>query len=87
MLSEINYSLTSHYGHLSITDSSFGLRNAKNHTFPTLYSTDTSVKWTIGSVPLASILKRFHCKRIVFAIETACYINLTVGSYCFNRMG
>ena len=23
------------YGHLSITDSSFGPRNAKNHTFPT----------------------------------------------------
>jgi len=25
------YSLTSPYGHLSIKDSSFGLRNAKNH--------------------------------------------------------
>ena len=29
------YSLTSPYGHLCITDSSFGPRNAKNHTFPT----------------------------------------------------
>ena len=29
------YSLTSPYGHLSITDSSFGPRNAKNHTFHT----------------------------------------------------
>ena len=29
------YSLTSPYGHLSIKDSSFGFRNAKNHTFPT----------------------------------------------------
>ena len=28
-------SLTSPYGHLSIMDSSFGPRNAKNHTFPT----------------------------------------------------
>ena len=29
------YSLTSPYGHLSITDSLFGPRNAKNHTLPT----------------------------------------------------
>ena len=29
------YSLTSPYGHLSITDSSYSPRNAKNHTFPT----------------------------------------------------
>ena len=29
------YSLTSPYGHLSIMDSSFGPRNAKNHTLPT----------------------------------------------------
>ena len=31
----IGDSLTSPYGHLSITGSSFGPRNAKNHTFPT----------------------------------------------------
>ena len=88
MLSGINYSLTSPYGHLSIMDSSFDPRNAKNHTFSAkLYNMDTSVKWTIGSVPLVSVLKRFNCKRIVFAIKTACYINLTVGDYHFNRMG
>ena len=29
------YSLTHPYGELSITDSSFRPRNAKNHTFPT----------------------------------------------------
>ena len=28
-----------------------------------LYNTDTSVKWTLGSVPLVSILKRFDCTR------------------------
>ena len=30
---------------------------------PYLYNTDTwsSVKWTLGSVPLVSVLKRFHC--------------------------
>ena len=32
--------LTSPYGHLSITDSSFGHRNAKNQTF------STSIIWT-----------------------------------------
>ena len=44
----VTYSLTSPYRHLSIMDSSFGLRNAKNHTFPSyLCKTDTSVKRTI----------------------------------------
>ena len=28
---------------------------------PYLYNTDTSVKWTLGSVPLVSVLKRFDC--------------------------
>ena len=50
------YSLTSPYGHLSITDSSFAPRNTKNHTF-----SDTSVKRTLGSVPLFSVLKRLDC--------------------------
>ena len=55
------YSLTSPHGHLSITDSSFGARNAKILTFPTsVYNTDTSVKRTLGSVPLVSVLKRFE---------------------------
>ena len=42
------YSLTSPYGHLSITDSSFGPRNAKNHTFP------ASIIRTLASVTLVS---------------------------------
>ena len=57
----LKYCLTSPYGHLSITDSSFTARNAKNHTIPYLYNADTSVKQTLGSVPLVSILKRFDC--------------------------
>ena len=28
---------------------------------PYLYNTDSSVKWTLGSVPLVSVLKRFYC--------------------------
>ena len=54
------YSLTSPYGHLSITDSSFG-QKCQNSYIPYLYHTDTSVKRTIGSVPLVSVLKRFDC--------------------------
>ena len=57
----INYRLTSPYGHLSITDSSFGPRNAKKSHIPYLYNTDTSVKRTLGSVPLVSVLKSFDC--------------------------
>ena len=57
----INYRLTSPYGHLSITDSSFGPRNAKKPHIPYLYNTDTSVKRTLGSVPLVSVLKSFYC--------------------------
>ena len=37
-------------------DSSFAPRNTKNHTF-----SDTSVKRTLGSVPLFSVLKRLDC--------------------------
>ena len=58
------------FGHLyntdpSIMDSSFGPRNAKNQCqksyIPYLYNMDTSVKRTLGSVPLVSVLKRFDC--------------------------
>ena len=49
------YSVTSPYGHLSITDSSFGLRNAKNHTFP------TSKIWTCTFV---SIIEGFFQENI-----------------------
>ena len=55
------YSITSPYRHLSIMDSSFGPRNAKNHTSLPVYNMDTSVKWTLGSVPLVSVLKRCDC--------------------------
>ena len=54
-LSVYIYSLSSPYGHLSITDSLFGPRNVKNHTFP------TSIIRTLGSVRLVSVLKSFHC--------------------------
>ena len=37
------YSITSPYRHLSIMDSSFGPRNAKNHTSLPVYNMDTSV--------------------------------------------
>ena len=33
---------------------------------PYLYNTDTSVKQTLGSVPLASVLKRFDCNQFAF---------------------
>ena len=42
------------------TDSFFGPRNAKNHTFPTSIIR-TPLKRTIGSVPLVFVLKKFDC--------------------------
>ena len=46
----------------SITDSSFGPRNAKNRTFSTsIIGPDTCVKRTLVSVPLVYVLKRFDC--------------------------
>ena len=49
-------------GHPSITYSLFGTRNTKNHTFPSsIIRTPQSVKRTVGSVPLLSVLKRFDC--------------------------
>ena len=54
----VNCRLTSPYGHLSITDSSFGPRNAN---IPYLYNTGTSVTRTLGSVPLVFVLKSFDC--------------------------
>ena len=35
---------------------------------PSLYNTDTSVKRTLGSVPLVSVLKRFDCKLYFFIL-------------------
>ena len=60
VIKKICHSLISPYGHLCITNSSFGPRNTKNHTFPTSI-TDTSIKRTLGCVPLVSVLKRFDC--------------------------
>ena len=55
----------SFYGPLSITDSLFGRRMTKIiHSDPYLYNTGTSVKRTIGSVPLVSVLKKFDCSLI-----------------------
>ena len=56
-----NYTLTSPYGHFSITDSSFGPRNEKKPYLPYIYDTDTSLNRTLGSVPLVSVLKRIDC--------------------------
>ena len=60
------------YRHLSITDTSllrtplyYGLfvwsQKCQKSYIPYLYNTDTSVKRTLGSVPLLSVLKRFDC--------------------------
>ena len=58
----VPYSLTSPYGHLSITDSLFGPRKCQKSYIPYLCNTDTFiVKRTLGSVPLVSILKKFDC--------------------------
>ena len=39
----------------------------KSYT-PYLYNTDTSVKRTLGSVPLVSVLKRFDCGKNVLVV-------------------
>ena len=51
------YSVTSPYGHLSIMDS---LKYQKSY-IPYHLNTDTSIKRTLGSVPLVSISKRLDC--------------------------
>ena len=52
------YSLTSPYGHLYNTDTSL-LRTVR--LVPECQKSYTSVKRTLGSVPLVSVLKRFDC--------------------------
>ena len=64
----ILYSLTSPYGHLSITDSSFEPEMPKI-IHPYLYNTDTSVERTLGSIPLMSVLKRFDCNFSVHIVD------------------
>ena len=60
------YSLTSPYGHLYNMDTSliyYGQfvwsQKSQKSCIPYLYNTDTSVKRTLGSAPLVSVLKRF----------------------------
>ena len=36
--------------------------------FPYLYNTNTSVKWTLGSVLLVSVLERFDCTSLCLSI-------------------
>ena len=85
------YSITSPYRHLSIMDSSFGPRNAKNHTSLPVYNMDTSVKWTLGSVPLVSVLKRCDCMPLGWITKSmhcfACWggsMSLYVFYYCIS---
>ena len=64
------YCLTSPYSHLYNTNTSLLLtvclvpEKPKSY-IPYLCSTDTSVKQTLGSVPLVSVLKRFDCIVVV----------------------
>ena len=59
------YSLTSPYGHLYSMDTSYRQfvwsQKEQKSCIPYLYYTNTSVKWTLGSVPLVSVLKRVDC--------------------------
>ena len=65
------YSQTSRYGHLYNIDTSLlrtvrlVLEMPKISCIAYLYNTDTSVKSTLGSVPLVSVLIRIDCIRIV----------------------
>lgn len=55
------YSQTSPFGHHKIKDSSLSLsENQDSYNF-LLYNTDTSIIRALRSVPLLSLLKRFHC--------------------------
>ena len=63
------YCLTSPYRHLSNTDTSLlqtvWSQKSQESYIPYLYNMDTSVKQTLGSVPLVSVLKRFDCIVVV----------------------
>ena len=54
------YSLTSPFGHLYYGWFVWSQKCQKSY-IPYLYNTDTSVKQTLGSAPLVSVLKRFDC--------------------------
>ena len=64
------YSLTSPYGNLyNTTPLYYGQfvwsQKCQKSYIPYLYNTDTSVKRTLGSVPLVSVLKRFDFRQMV----------------------
>ena len=42
--------------------------------FPYLYNTDTSVKRTLGSVPLLSVLKRLDCSHKITKLRAECLL-------------
>ena len=80
-----------YYAHLSITDTSiirtplyYGQfvwsQKSQKSFIPYLYDTDTSVKWTLGSVPLLSVLKRFDCTWFI----RSCHFRLCVFTQCFS---
>ena len=63
------YSVTSPYGHLYNTDTSyygqfFWSQKSQKSYIPFLYNTETSVKRTLVSVPLVSVLKSFDCNTL-----------------------
>ena len=85
------YSLTSPYRQFYNMDTSLIRRvclvpeKPKSH-IPYLYSTDTSVKRTVGSVPLVSVLKRFDCivvmqqqlrnvQKSMMHVQSCCFAN------------
>ena len=64
---------TSYYGHLYNTDTSyygqfFWSQKSQKSYIPYLYNTETSVKRTLGSVPLVSVLKSFDCNTLAWYI-------------------
>ena len=67
------YSVTSPYGHLYNTDTSYygqfvWSQKSQKSYIPYLYNTETSVKRTLGSVPLVSVLKSFDCNTLAWYI-------------------
>ena len=50
--------------------------------FPYLYNTDTSVKRTLGSVPLLSVLKRLDCSHKITKLRAECLLPSVVKNLC-----
>ena len=49
---------------------------------PYLYNTDTSVKRTLGSVPLLSVLKRLDCSHKITKLRAECLLPSVVKNLC-----